>query len=57
MHATANALTIGWYDLVADHQFNLVSSPWGLAGGAAMAVIAATIWLRSRRLSLQGATA
>lgn len=37
MHAVANALTIGLFDRMVDHSQNLVYSPWGLWGAAAMA--------------------
>jgi membrane protease YdiL (CAAX protease family) len=40
MHATANALTFGLFDTSADHHWNLMFSPWGLAGGAVMAALA-----------------
>ncbi len=50
MHATANALTIGLYDLLVDHDLNLLYSPWGLLGGALMAVAAAVALRFSPRL-------
>jgi membrane protease YdiL (CAAX protease family) len=48
MHATANALTIGLYDRLVDHDFNLLYSPWGLLGGVLMA-LAALPFLRPQR--------
>lgn len=55
MHATANALTIGLYDRLIDHDFNLLFSPWGLLGGAIMAVAALPILLsRQSRFRLEG---
>jgi len=40
IHATANALTVGLYDLLVDHNLNLVYSPWGFVGGMVMAIAA-----------------
>lgn len=47
-HAVANALTIGLYDRLVDHRLNLLLSPWGLAGGAFMAAVAAALARRPR---------
>jgi membrane protease YdiL (CAAX protease family) len=51
MHATANALTIGLYDLLVDHHYNVWFSPWGILGGAVMAVGAVPL-LRNPHLGL-----
>jgi len=56
MHATANALTIGLFDLAVDDRWNLFYSPWGLLGGAVMALVSLAIFMRTLRWpSLQGA--
>jgi membrane protease YdiL (CAAX protease family) len=51
MHATANAMTIGLYDLLVDHDLNLLYSPWGILGGALMAVAAGVFVRPSPRIS------
>jgi membrane protease YdiL (CAAX protease family) len=48
MHAAANALTIGLYDRLIDHDYNLLFSPWGLLGGALMALAAVPLLLTTR---------
>jgi membrane protease YdiL (CAAX protease family) len=58
MHTTANAMTIGLFDLLIDHELNLIYSPWGLLGGIVMAVATAVIYVsRSPRhqIDRQGA--
>jgi membrane protease YdiL (CAAX protease family) len=46
MHAVANAMTIGLYDRLVDHSYNLFFSPWGMLGGTLMTIIYA-VGLRS----------
>ena len=46
MHATANALTLGLYDLIVDRSYNLAFSPWGLVGGSLMALVTLVLWRR-----------
>lgn len=49
MHATANAMTIGLYDRLVDHDLNLLYSPWGLLGCALMALAALPFLKGARR--------
>ena len=58
MHAVANAMTIGLFDLLIDHELNLIYSPWGLLGGGLMAAVAAAIFVGFRPAAIrQGAIA
>jgi len=47
MHAVANALTFGFYDVFMDHRYNLFFSPWGGVGAAVMAAFSLRILLGS----------
>jgi len=46
MHTVANAMTIGLYDRMIDHDYNLLFSPWGLTGGALMTLASLVILRR-----------